>query len=112
MFRKDITVNSSKKIVDAVKALANAGDPAAAEAMRRWFNKTYRGYKIIAIMDGKRIEGYRLESERFGVEIREVAVKCPGAAKRAALTATDPQPQMTASADPELANRLQACFED
>ena len=112
MFRKDITVNSSKKIVDAVKALANAGDPAAAEAMRKWFNTTFRGYRIMAIMDGKRIDGYRLESDRYGVEIREVTVKCPGAARRAAPIATDHEPQMTTSADPELANRLTACFVD
>lgn len=83
MFRKDITVNSAKKVVDAVKALANAGDPATAEAMRRWFNSSFRGYTITTIMDGKRITGYRLESEKYGVEIREVAVKCPGARKEA-----------------------------
>ncbi len=110
MFRKNITVMSAKKVVDAVKALANTGDIATAEVLRKWFNATFRGFAISTVLEGKRIMGYRLESECFGTEIREVAVKCPGTKRVAQIPAVSQTEGTAASA--EVANRLTACFED
>ena len=100
MFRKAITTTTASKITATVNALASAGDPATAELMRAWFNRTFKGFAIEQVTDGKRrILGYRLTSDLYGVDLRETEVKAPVARKRAAPRASIEEPASTAPAN-------------
>ena len=57
MFRDNITLSTARKIADTINALTSAGDPATAEMMRRWFNASFRGFRLERVMDGKRTQG-------------------------------------------------------
>ena len=84
MFRKAITTTTASKIATTVNALASAGDPATAELLRAWFNRTFKGFVIEQVTDGRRILGYKLTSDLYGVDLRETEVKAPVARKRTA----------------------------
>lgn len=100
MFRKAVTTTTASKITATVNALASAGDPATAELMRRWFNQTFEGFVIEQVTDGKRrILGYRLTSDLYGVDLRETEVKPPVARKKAAPRANVEEPDSPAPAN-------------
>lgn len=99
MFRKAITTTTASKITATVNALASAGDPATAELMRTWFNRTFKGFSIEQVTDGRRILGYKLTSDLYGVDLRETEVKAPVARKRATPRASIEEPASTAPAN-------------
>ena len=99
MFRKAITTTTASKITATVNALASAGDPATAELMRAWFNRTFKGFAIEQVTDGRKILGYRLTSDLYGVDLRETEVKPPVARKKAAPMANVEEPDSPAPAN-------------
>ena len=75
--RKAITAGSAKRVAAAVTAIFNSGDPATAEVMRVWFNRSFKGFSIEPLKDGERVTGYRLTSRYYAGDLSETTTKAP-----------------------------------
>lgn len=82
--RKAITAGSAKRVAAAVTAIFNSGDPATAEVMRVWFNRSFKGFSIEPLKDGERVTGYRLTSRYYAGDLSETTTKAPVRRPRAA----------------------------
>lgn len=87
--KRDITLQSAKKVASAVTALWSCGDPATAEAMRKWFNHSFRGFQIDPIAEAARVTGYKLTSPHYRGDLAETATRTPGKRATQALDETD-----------------------
>lgn len=102
MFRKSISLASAKRIAATVTGLVSAGDPATAEALRRWFNATFAAFTLEKLTDDDgRISGYRLTSALYPEALQETATRQPGAKRP-----RRPEPET----DDEMPGAIRAAF--